>query len=181
MSAFPLHGGNQNWKEEEIYKILIPQINFKNCIFLSACSTHGWEEKRKACKVLVRKPEGKRPLGRSIHRWEDNIKLDLRDPGWGGKDWTHLACSRTNARTHAHTHTTRRHIPEDDTLHNHRWGNLKSYIVKICSCIRGKINNLQKCVDRSDEIQQDTQQKSSEVGVHRNTPTTTKKGDAELI
>jgi hypothetical protein len=41
-----------------------------------ACSTHG--EKM----ILVRKPEGKRPLGIARCRWEDNIKMDLREIGW---------------------------------------------------------------------------------------------------
>jgi hypothetical protein len=50
-----------------------------------ACSTNG--EKRNTYRILVGKPEGKRPLGRPRHRWEDNIKLDLRDIGWGGMDW----------------------------------------------------------------------------------------------
>jgi hypothetical protein len=38
----------------------------------------------------VGKPEGKRPLGRSRRRWEDNIKMDLREIGWGGMDWIDL-------------------------------------------------------------------------------------------
>jgi hypothetical protein len=42
---------------------------------------------------LVEKPEGKRPLGRLIGRWVDNIKLDLRDIGWSGMDWIYLAQS----------------------------------------------------------------------------------------
>jgi hypothetical protein len=51
-------------------------------------------EKRKACRVLVEKPERKRPLGRPTRRWEDNIKMDLREIGWGGMDWTDLAEDR---------------------------------------------------------------------------------------
>jgi hypothetical protein len=43
-------------------------------------------EKRTAYRIMVRKPEGKRPLGRTRHRWEDNIKMDLRETGWGGMD-----------------------------------------------------------------------------------------------
>jgi hypothetical protein len=39
----------------------------------------------------VGKPEGKRPLGRPRHRWEDNIRMDLRDTGWGDMDWINLA------------------------------------------------------------------------------------------
>jgi hypothetical protein len=40
-------------------------------------------ERRVAYSVLVGKPEGKKPVGRSRHRWEDNIKLDLQRVGWG--------------------------------------------------------------------------------------------------
>jgi hypothetical protein len=47
--------------------------------------------KRNAYRILVRKPEGKRPLGRPRRRWTDNIKMDLREIGWGGMDWIHLA------------------------------------------------------------------------------------------
>jgi hypothetical protein len=42
---------------------------------------------RNVCKVLVGKPEGKRPRGRLRRRWEDNIKMDLREK-YGGKLWT---------------------------------------------------------------------------------------------
>jgi hypothetical protein len=41
-------------------------------------------EGRKVHKILVGKPEGKRPLGRPRHRWEDEIKVDLTEIGWGG-------------------------------------------------------------------------------------------------
>jgi hypothetical protein len=44
-----------------------------------ACNTNG--AKRNACRILVEKPEGKRPLGRHRRRWEDNIKMDLREIG----------------------------------------------------------------------------------------------------
>jgi hypothetical protein len=43
-------------------------------------------EKRYAYRILVGKPEGKRPLGRPRRRWGDNIKMDLREIGWGGMD-----------------------------------------------------------------------------------------------
>jgi hypothetical protein len=43
---------------------------------------------------LVRKPEGKRPLGRPRHIWEDNIRMDLREIRWEGVDWLHLAHDR---------------------------------------------------------------------------------------
>jgi hypothetical protein len=52
-------------------------------------------EERKVHKVLVEEPEGKRPLGRPRHRWENGIRMDLRDIGWGrGVDWIRLAQDR---------------------------------------------------------------------------------------
>jgi hypothetical protein len=48
-------------------------------------------ERRCVFKVLVRKPEGKRPLGRLRRRWENNIKMDLQEVGYGGMDWIDLA------------------------------------------------------------------------------------------
>jgi hypothetical protein len=48
-------------------------------------------ERRNAYWVLVGKPEGRRPLGRTRRRWEDNIKIDLREVGWKGMDWINLA------------------------------------------------------------------------------------------
>jgi hypothetical protein len=47
-------------------------------------------EKRNAYKILVEKPEGKRPLGRPTRRWEDKVKMDLRDTGWD-MDWIDVA------------------------------------------------------------------------------------------
>jgi hypothetical protein len=41
------------------------------------------EKERKVYKILVAKPEGKRPLGRSRHRWENGIRTDLKEIGWG--------------------------------------------------------------------------------------------------
>jgi hypothetical protein len=47
---------------------------------------------RKTYRLLVGKPEGKRPLGRPRHRWvNDNIKMDLLEVGWGCMDWIDLA------------------------------------------------------------------------------------------
>jgi hypothetical protein len=42
----------------------------------------------------MEKPEGKRPLGRARRRWEDNIRMDLREIGWGGMDWIDLVQDR---------------------------------------------------------------------------------------
>jgi len=57
-----------------------------------ACSTYG--ERRGVNRVLVRKPEGYRPLGRHRRRWEDNIKMDLQEVGCGGMDWIELGQDR---------------------------------------------------------------------------------------
>jgi hypothetical protein len=51
-------------------------------------------EKRNIYRVLVGKPERKRPVGRPRFRWEDNIKMDLRETGGGGMDWIDLAQDR---------------------------------------------------------------------------------------
>ena len=51
-------------------------------------------EGRGVHKVLVGKPEGKRPFGRPRRRWEDNIKMDLQEVGCGGTDWIELAQDR---------------------------------------------------------------------------------------
>jgi hypothetical protein len=53
---------------------------------------------RYAHKVWVRKPKGKRPLGRYRCRWKDNIKKDLRETGWGGMDWIDLVQNRDQWR-----------------------------------------------------------------------------------
>jgi hypothetical protein len=55
-------------------------------------------EKRNACRLLVGKPEGKRPLGRPRRRWVDNIRMDLGEVGWGDVDWTGLAQDRNRWR-----------------------------------------------------------------------------------
>jgi hypothetical protein len=55
-------------------------------------------ERRGVYRVLVGKPEGKRPLGRSRRRWEDNIRMDLREVGCGGMDWMELAQDRDKWR-----------------------------------------------------------------------------------
>jgi len=56
-----------------------------------ACSTYGEEN---VCRVPVRKPEGKSPLGRPRHRWEDTIKMTLQEVGCGGNNWIDLAQDR---------------------------------------------------------------------------------------
>jgi hypothetical protein len=51
-------------------------------------------EGRNVCRVLVGKPEGKRSLERPRHRWEDGVKMDLREIDWGDVEWIYLAQDR---------------------------------------------------------------------------------------
>jgi hypothetical protein len=51
-------------------------------------------EEKKVYKVLVGKPEGKRPRGRPRHRWEDGIRMDLREIGWESVEWIQLSQDR---------------------------------------------------------------------------------------
>jgi hypothetical protein len=55
-------------------------------------------EGRSVYRILVGKPEGKRPLGRPRHRWEDNFRMDLQDVGCGCEDWIGLAKDRDRWR-----------------------------------------------------------------------------------
>jgi hypothetical protein len=55
-------------------------------------------EMRSACKILVGKPEGKRPLGRHRCRWEDNIRMGLRETERKGVDWIHVGQDRDQWR-----------------------------------------------------------------------------------
>jgi hypothetical protein len=55
-------------------------------------------EKRNAYRLLVGKPEGKRPLGRPRLRWVDNIRMDLVEVGWGDVDWIDLAQDKNRWR-----------------------------------------------------------------------------------
>ena len=60
-------------------------------------------EGRVVHRVLVGKPEGKRPLGRQRRRWKDNIKMDLQEVGGGRGDWMELAQDRERWRAHVGT------------------------------------------------------------------------------
>jgi hypothetical protein len=61
-----------------------------------ACSTK--REKRNAYRILMAKPEGKRPLGIPRRRWVNNIKMDFREIGWDCMDWIDLAQDRDQWR-----------------------------------------------------------------------------------
>jgi len=65
------------------------------------CSSMG--ERRITYKITVTKPEGKTPLGIPRHRWDDNIRIDLREKWWEGVDWTHLAQDRDPWQTLVNT------------------------------------------------------------------------------
>jgi hypothetical protein len=65
------------------------------------CSTHGGGERY--LQVLVGKPEGNRLLGRPGRKWEDNIKMDLRDIGIDGANWIRLAQDRVQWRAYVNT------------------------------------------------------------------------------
>jgi hypothetical protein len=58
---------------------------------------------RNAYKILVGKPEGKRPLGRHRHRWEDNIRMDLKEIRCEGVEQPHLSQDRHQWRTFVNT------------------------------------------------------------------------------
>jgi hypothetical protein len=55
-------------------------------------------EGRNVYRVLVGKPDGKRPLERPRRRWGDGLKMDRRETGWGGAEWIHLAQDRDRWR-----------------------------------------------------------------------------------
>jgi hypothetical protein len=60
-------------------------------------------ETKNAYRILVGKPEGKRPLARPRRRWVDNIKIDLREIGWDGVDWVDLSQDRDQWRALVNT------------------------------------------------------------------------------
>jgi hypothetical protein len=60
-------------------------------------------DRRYAYRILVGKPEGKRPLGRPRCRWVDNIKMDFREIGWDGMDWIDLVEDRDHWRALVNT------------------------------------------------------------------------------
>jgi hypothetical protein len=63
------------------------------------CGTHG----RGVYRGLIGRPEGKIPLGRPRRRWEDNIKMDLRETGIDGANWVQLAQDRIQWRAFVNT------------------------------------------------------------------------------
>jgi hypothetical protein len=88
-----MHGMNQM----KVYK----RIFFKKAevYFIIRCYNLVMGERSGLYKVSVGKPEGKRPLGRPRLRWEDDIKADLQEVGYGVMDWNELAQDRDSWRT----------------------------------------------------------------------------------
>jgi hypothetical protein len=81
--------GRRKLHNEELYNLYdSPSIirMIKSSRMRWAGHVAGMGEKRNAYRILMGKPEGKRPLRRPGHRWEDNIRMDLREIGWGGMD-----------------------------------------------------------------------------------------------
>jgi hypothetical protein len=94
-------GGWKNLHNEELHglyhsPIIIRVIKARRMRWAGHVALMG--EVRGAYNILVERPEGGRPLGRPRRRWEDNIKMDLREIGFGGVDWIHLAQDRDTWR-----------------------------------------------------------------------------------
>jgi hypothetical protein len=83
-----------NWELHNLYSSpdIIRQIISRRMRWMGHVACMG--EGRNVYRVLEGKPEGKRPLVRQRHRWENGIKMYLREIGWGGVEWIHLAQDR---------------------------------------------------------------------------------------
>jgi hypothetical protein len=68
-------------------------------------------EKRNAYGILVGKPDGNRPLGRKSYRWVNNIKMNVREIGWGGMDWIVLTQNGDQWRARVNTVLMNLHAP----------------------------------------------------------------------
>jgi hypothetical protein len=94
-------GGWRKLHTEELHNLysspsIIRMIMSRRMIWAGHVARMG--EKRNAYRILVGNLEGNRPLGRPRRRWVDNIKMDLREIGWDGMDWIHLAQVRDQWR-----------------------------------------------------------------------------------
>jgi hypothetical protein len=95
---------NGEWRKlhsEELHNLysspdIIRQIKSRQMRWAGYVAHMG--EERKVYKVLTGNPEGERPLGRPRHRWEDGIRMDLRETGLGVMDWIRLAQDRDQWR-----------------------------------------------------------------------------------
>jgi hypothetical protein len=78
------------------------------------------EEMRNTYKIVFGKPEGMRPLGRSKRRWEDNIKMNLKEIGWENVDWAHLGQDRVQRRVVVNKVTNLRFPKKEDNLYTRK-------------------------------------------------------------
>jgi hypothetical protein len=84
----------------DLYELYVPniiQVIKSRRMRWVECVLH-MEERRGTYRILVGRPEGRRPLGRPRHGWEDYIKMDLQEVGWGSMDWIDLAQDREGCR-----------------------------------------------------------------------------------
>jgi hypothetical protein len=87
---------SEGFNEDKRISINITMNESRRMIWAGHVARMG--EKRGVHKVLVGKPEGKRPMGRPRRRWEDNVKVDLQEVGRGCGDWMELAQNRDSWR-----------------------------------------------------------------------------------
>jgi hypothetical protein len=87
----------------KIYKTVILPVVLYGCETWSFNLREEHGERRGVYRVLVGMPEGKRPLGRPRRRWEDNIKVDLRETGIDGANWIQLDQDRVRWRAFVNT------------------------------------------------------------------------------
>jgi hypothetical protein len=92
-------------KEEYLHDVYLLSVSHVHGYFFSKSRRMRWAghvarrgEQRKAYRLLVGNAEGTRPLGRPRRRWVDNIRMDLREVGWGDVDWIGLAQDRNRWR-----------------------------------------------------------------------------------
>ncbi|KAJ4442648.1 hypothetical protein ANN_04237 [Periplaneta americana] len=88
-------------------------------------------ESRNAYRVLVGRPEGKRPLGRPRRRWEDDIKMDLREIGYDGRDWINLAQDRDQWRAYVRAAMNLRCPPATDRCAVHQLNGDSNWTVLV--------------------------------------------------
>jgi hypothetical protein len=96
-------------------------------------------EERNAYRLLVWKPEGKRPLGRSRRRWVANIRMDLLELGWGDVDWVGLAQDRKSLKTLLNSVLSLR-VPSSAQLHR------VSYPEELTEIKRPLLSQLSRCL-----------------------------------
>ncbi|KAJ4428144.1 hypothetical protein ANN_24158 [Periplaneta americana] len=112
-------------------------------------------DSRNAYRVLVGRPEGKRPLGRPRRRWEDNIKMDLREVGYDGRDWINLAQDRDQWRAFVRAAMNLR-VPLKPTFSSPNTAERDEYPSKISEAARLEFDDTFLTEISKDEIIQAT-------------------------